>query len=62
MLPTSPTQLEKDRKEQARIFCAHGRQWIEFQNGNMTWGAMMTDIDGKPIICNSVTDQKIVKG
>lgn len=62
LLPTNPKQLEDSRKEQLHIFCAHGRQWVEFQNGNATWGAMMLDIDGKPVQCNSIMDTKHVKG
>lgn len=62
MLPTSPVDLEQSRKSQARIFCAQGRQWIEFQNGSMTWGAMMLDHEGKPILCNSILDPKPLKG
>jgi hypothetical protein len=62
MLPDSPVELEQARQGDMRIFCAQGRQWVEFQNGNATWGAMMLDIDGKPVLCNSVKDQTIPKG
>ena len=62
LLPASPLELEQTRKESMKVFCAHGRQWIEFQNGYATWGAMMLDMDGKPILCNSVADTKPAKG
>lgn len=62
MLPTRPIDLENNRKDHARVFCALDRQWVEFQNGNATWGAMMLDIDGRPIPCKSIMDSKHIKG
>ena len=62
LLPASPLELEQSRKENIKVFCAQGRQWVEFQNGYATWGAMMLDMDGKPILCNSIADTKSVKG
>ena len=62
MLPASPVELENTRKDNIKVFCAQGRQWIEFQNGYATWGAMMLDQDGKPVLCNSIIDSKPPKG
>ena len=62
LLPTSPVELENSRKDQARIFCALHRQWVEFQNGNATWGAMILDLDGKPVPCKSIMGHKVIKG
>ena len=62
LLPTNPVELENHRKDNARVFCALDRQWVEFQNGNATWGAMMLDIDGRPVPCKSIMDVKTIKG
>jgi hypothetical protein len=57
MLPDSPVELEQARQENMRVFCALGRQWVEFQNGNATWGSMLLDINGQPVLCTSIKNQ-----
>ena len=34
-----------------RQFCAYGRIYVEFQQGNKIWGTTFVDEDGKPIKC-----------
>lgn len=58
----NPIDVEKNRQTNARIFCAMGRQWIEFPNGTATWGAAVLDIDGKPVRCDSVRTPNFTKG
>lgn len=58
----SPVDVEKNRQTNARIFCAMGRQWIEFANGTATWGAAVLDIDGKPVRCNTILEPNFTKG
>lgn len=58
----TPIDIENNRKKNARIFCAQGRQWIEFANGSATWGAPVLDYDGKPVRCNTVLEQRVTKG
>lgn len=58
----TPIDIEKNRKENARIFCAQGRQWIEFANGSATWGAPVLDYDGKPVRCDTILEQRVTKG
>lgn len=58
----NPLILEKERQENAKIFCAQGRQWIEFQSGAATWGAMVLDYEGKPVRCNTILEPRFTKG
>ena len=41
-------------RSDVRLFCSYGRVFIEFQDGNNVWGALMLDDDGIPMRCNSV--------
>jgi hypothetical protein len=59
MMPDSPVELEQARQNNMRIFCALGRQWVEFQNGSATWGSMVLDINGQPVLCTSIKNQTI---
>lgn len=59
MIPDSPVELEQARQENMRVFCALGRQWVEFQNGSATWGAMVLDMHGQPVLCTSIKNQTI---
>lgn len=58
----SPIDLEKTRKQNMRTFCAYGREWVEFANGNATWGAMVLDYEGKPVRCNTILEPRFTKG
>lgn len=58
----NPVVIEQNRKDNARIFCAMGRQWIEFPNGSATWGAAVLDMDGKPVRCNTILEPNFTKG
>jgi len=39
-------------RSDVRLFCSYGRVFIEFQEGNSTWGTIMLDDQGAPIRCN----------
>lgn len=57
LIPESPVSLEKSRTEQLRTFCVMNRQWVEFRNGNATWGTALLDYEGKPVTCRSINNQ-----
>lgn len=40
-------------RSDTRLFCSYGRVFIEFQDGNNTWGTLMLDDNGAPIRCNN---------
>lgn len=40
------------RETHVKTFCAYDRVFVEFTEGNSTWGTMMLDRNGKPISCN----------
>jgi len=35
-----------------QMFCAYGKWFVEFKEGNSVWGAMLLDDDGRPIRCS----------
>lgn len=35
-----------------KLFCSYNRIFIEFEQGNATWGTIMLDDDGKPFPCD----------
>lgn len=43
--PTSEPEV------QTNVFCAYGKIFIEFEEGNHKWGTMMLNDNGKPIQC-----------
>jgi hypothetical protein len=44
------------QEEDARVFCAYDRLFVEFHTGRNTWGTILLDDDGLPVPCN--TDAK----
>lgn len=40
-------------------FCAYGKVFVEFKNGNNVWGTLMLDRKGSPIPCKEDTDVTI---
>ncbi len=48
--PTLPTF---SRTTHARLFCAYGKVFVEFEERNNTWGVLMLDNTGRPLLCNS---------
>jgi hypothetical protein len=35
-----------------KSFCAYNRVFVEFEEGNKRWGALLLDRDGRPIPCD----------
>lgn len=44
--------LFEDDNYYASTFCAYGKVFVKFKEGNSTWGTLMLDNDGRPIKCN----------
>ena len=42
----------RSNETHARIFCAYGKVFVEFEERNNTWGVLMLDDLGKPLSCN----------
>jgi len=42
----------EDDSYHTSTFCAYGKVFVKFKDGNHTWGTIMLDHDGLPIKCN----------
>lgn len=42
-----PANLEA----QSSVFCAYGKVFVEFEEGDKRWGTMLLNDNGKPIQC-----------
>ena len=42
----------EDDKYHTSTFCAYGKVFVKFKDGNHVWGTIMLDQDGLPIKCN----------
>lgn len=36
-----------------RLFCTHGKVFVEFEEKGKVWGTMWLDDDGKPLSCET---------
>jgi len=44
---------------ETRMFCAYGRVFVEFEDNSRIWGAMMLDLNGRPIPCREGDEPEI---
>lgn len=49
LLPTKESEI------QSSVFCAYGKVFVEFEEGNHKWGTIMLNDNGKPILCTEPT-------
>ena len=54
--------LEDAPQTQARTFCAYGKLFVRFKEGNAVWGTMLLDDQGSPIQCRETDTREGVKG
>ena len=54
LLPTREAEL------QSSVFCAYGKVFVEFEEGNKKWGTIMLNDNGKPILCTEPTGTPVV--
>ena len=41
-----------ESETQSSVFCAYGKVFVEFDEGNKRWGTMLLNDNGKPIPCS----------
>ena len=41
-------------------FCAYGKVFVEFDEGNKRWGTILLNDNGKPIPCNDPTGTPVI--
>lgn len=55
LLP-KPGELET----RSSVFCAYGKVFVEFEEGNKRWGTILLNDGGKPIPCDDTTKMPVI--
>ena len=49
---------DQDSPTHTNTFCAYGKIFVEFKNGRNTWGTLLLDRRGLPILCKEELELK----